>query len=216
MNKFESSHKVLPLFSALLLSVFLAACGGGDRSPILGLDGLPGLVPTGPVQDTTRPSVTLTLPATTAPGPTLGVPANTAISAIFTEEMAPATLNATSFTVTCSAPCVSPAGSVSYAAGTQTAVFKPAAALTVGATYTVTITTGATDLAGNALAGNQAPLPAASNYVWMFTTAAPVAQANVTVLSSNPVVAAAGRVSQHDGQRNLRCTLRLEDGSRNR
>ena len=192
MNKFESSHKVLPLFSALLLSVFLAGCGGGDRSPILGLDGLPVLVPAGVVPDTTRPSVTLTLPATTTPGPTMGVPANTAISAIFTEEMAPATLNATSFTVTCGAPCVSPAGSVSYAPGTQTAVFRPAAALTVGATYTVTITTGATDLAGNALAGNQAPLPAASNYVWAFTAVAAIAQANVTVLSSNPVVAALG------------------------
>ena len=123
--------------------------------------------------DTTRPRVTLTVPATTIPGPTAGVPTNTAITAAFTEDMVPATITAAgTFTVTCALPCVSPAGAVTYSVGPRTTVFTPAAALIAATTYTATITTAATDLAGNALAGNQAALPAASNYVWTFTTAA--------------------------------------------
>src|SRR5437763_815358 len=64
--------------------------------------------------------------------------------------------------------------------------------LAAGQTYTATVTTAATDLAGNQLAGNQAALPAASNYVWSFTTAAPVPVANITVTTTKPVAAAAG------------------------
>ena len=141
-------------------------------------------------RDTTRPVVTLTAPATSVPGPTAGVPANAAVIAIFNEDMAPATIGGASFTLTCAAPCVSPGGNVNYSIGNRTAVFAPAAALDVGTTYTATITTAATDLAGNALAGNQGTFPAASNYVWTFTTAAPVAAANVSLLSTNPAAGA--------------------------
>ncbi len=141
---------------------------------------------TGSTLDVTLPRVTLTFPATSNPGPTAGAPANAAITAAFTEDMNPVSISATSFTVTCAAPCISPTGSVSYSVGTRTATFAPAAALTVGAVYTATITTSATDLAGNALAGNQAALPAASDYVWTFSVAAATAAANVTVLSTNP------------------------------
>ncbi|MEJ6023478.1 Ig-like domain-containing protein [Ramlibacter sp. PS4R-6] len=146
---------------------------------------------TGVVADTTRPSVVLTVPATTSPGPTAGVATNTAISALFSEDMAAASLSASTFTLTCAAPCTSPAGTVSYSVGNRTAVFTPAAALAASTTYVATITTGATDLAGNALAGNQAALPAASNHVWSFTTAAgPIAATNVSVASTNPVAGA--------------------------
>ena len=147
---------------------------------------------TGVVPDTTRPRVSLTVPATTIPGPTLGAAANTAISAVFTEDMAPATISATSFTLTCAAPCASPAATVAYVTGNRTAVFTPAAALAANTTYTATITTAATDLAGNALAGNQAALPAASNYIWSFTTAAPVPAVNVSVQSTSPADLATG------------------------
>ena len=147
---------------------------------------------TGITPDTTRPRVTLTVPATTAPGPTTGVVANSAVTALFTEEIAPATVTASSFSVNCAAPCVAPVGSVSYAVGTRTAVFTPAAALSAGATYTVTLSSAITDLAGNALAGNQAALPAASNYVWSFSTVAATPPAAVAVLSSNPTAAATG------------------------
>jgi len=152
---------------------------------------------TGVTPDTTRPRVTLTAPVTTIPGPTPAVPTNTAITAVFSEAMAPGSITAASFTVTCAAPCVSPAGAVSYAVGSRTAVFTPAAVLAAGTTYTATIkgtgATPATDLALNALAGNDPllPLPAASDYVWTFTTAAAVPAANVSVASTNPVAGAA-------------------------
>ena len=146
---------------------------------------------TGVTADTTRPRVSFTVPATANPGPLTGVPTNTAIRAVFTEAMAPGTITAASFTVTCAAPCVSPAGSVSYSLASKTAIFRPVAALAVGATYTATVTAAATDLARNQLAGNQAPLPAASNHVWTFTTAAPVAPGNVSVLSTRPAAGAA-------------------------
>ena len=145
---------------------------------------------TGATPDTTRPRVALTIPAATFPGPTTAVPANAAVTVTFTEDMSPATLTPGSLLLTCAAPCVSPAGTVSYSVASKTAVFRPAAALAVGTTYTATVTAAATDLAHNQLAGNQAPLPAASNYVWTFTTAAPVASANVSVLSTLPVAGA--------------------------
>jgi len=59
-------------------------------------------------------------------------------------------------------------------------------------TYTATITALATDIAGNALAGNQAPLPAASNYVWTFATSGPVSAANISILSTNPAAGTTG------------------------
>ncbi len=147
---------------------------------------------TGLAPDTTRPRVTLTDPATTIPGPTSNVPTNTAITAVFTEDMAPLTIAAANFNVT--GPGTTPvAGTVSYVVGSRTAVFKPTAILAAGTTYTATITTGATDLAGNALAGNQAALPAASNYIWTFDTSAPpIAATNISVLSTYPFSGSAG------------------------
>jgi hypothetical protein len=162
----------------------------GNTAPLAGPSDYTWSFTTGLVPDTTKPRVTLTVPATTIPGPTPGVPTNSAITATFTEAMAPLTINGASFTVTCAAPCVSPAGGVSYI-GT-TATFTPTTVPLAAGTYTATITTAATDLAGNALAGNQAALPAASNYVWTFTAVAPVPPAPVTVLSTNPVTAAPG------------------------
>jgi hypothetical protein len=144
--------------------------------------------------DATRPRVTSTSPVTTIPGPTPDVPANTGITAVFTESMAPATIAATSFTVTCTAPCVTPvAGTVSYSVGAQTAVFAPTAPLEAGATYTATITTAATDLAGNGLAGNQTPSPdGSSSYVWTFVAATPIVAGNITVSSTYPIAGATG------------------------
>ena len=146
---------------------------------------------TGSAADTTRPRVALTAPVTTIPGPTAGVPGNAAITAAFTQDMSPATITTASFKLTCAAPCVPPDYAVTYNVGGRIAVLTPAAALTVGATYTATVTTDATDLAGIALAGDQASLPAASDYVWTFITAAPGVMANVSVLSTNPAAGAA-------------------------
>ncbi len=150
---------------------------------------------TGLTPDTTRPRVTITSPVTTIPGPTPGVPTNTAVTAVFTEDMDPATITAASFTLTGPGTTPVPGATipVTYVVGSRTAIFWPAAALASGTTYTATITTAATDLAGNALAGNQAPpLPAASNYVWTFTTAAVVPPSSITVLSISPIAGAGG------------------------
>ena len=144
---------------------------------------------TGLALDTIRPRVTLTVPATTNPGPTTGVPFNTAISATFTEDMAAATLSGASFTLT-GPGATAVVGAVSYTP--RTAVFLPGAALLPSTTYTATITTAATDLAGNALAGNQAALPAASNYVWSFTTSATADITPPTIILTNPADLAIG------------------------
>ncbi len=142
---------------------------------------------TGAVADVTRPRVAATVPVTTVPGPTPGVPTNSAVSATFTKDMAANSISGSSFTLSCGAPCVAPAGAVAYSPGNRTAVFTPAATLAPATTYVATVTTGATDLAGNALAGNQAPLPGASDYVWSFTTAAgPAPAAPLSIASTNP------------------------------
>ena len=87
--------------------------------------------------------------------------------------MAPATINGTTFTLT--GPGVTPVvGTVTYA-GT-TATFTPTTILATSTLYTATITTGAKDPTGAALA---------ANFVWTFTTAAPP-----TVLSTVPAAGA--------------------------
>jgi hypothetical protein len=165
---------------------------------------------TGATLDTTRPQVMFTVPATTAPGPTVGAPNNAAVTAVFSEDMAPASINAASFTLTCTAPCVSPPGNVTYEVGSRTALFTPTAALAVGATYTADISSAATDLAGNGLAGDPAALPAASAHLWTFTTAAGVAAGNVSVLSTNP---SAGQMTECPGAP-LNATFRVPSGLR--
>jgi hypothetical protein len=149
----------------------------------------------GTTADTNRPRVLSTFPSTTNPGPTLAAPTNAAIAAVFTKDMNESSVEAlapATFTVTCETPCVSPNGVVSYSADSRTVVFVPASPLTTATTYTATITTVAEDLAGNMLAGNQAALPAASSYIWTFTTAATAATGALTVLSTSPVAAATG------------------------
>ncbi len=125
--------------------------------------------------ETTRPTVLLTVPAAGA----LSVPTNTKITATFSEEMAAATLSATSFTVTNSTLGTPVAGSVSYTVGARTATFTPTtlATLASNSAFSATITTAATDLAGNALAGN---------YVWSFSTGAAADSLAPTVTGLSP------------------------------
>lgn len=143
---------------------------------------------TGGVTDTIRPRITHTAPMTTIPGPTLAVPGNSAITAVFTESMAPASITGASFSVTGPGATVV-AGNVTYVAGSKMAVFAPTAPFVSGTTYTATITSAATDSAGNQLAGNQLALPAASNYVWTFTAAAPEITPPTVILTAPAHVA---------------------------
>jgi len=186
----------LPAGSTLATGTTYTATVTGARSLATGLAIASPYVwkfSTGLLADTTRPRVSFTVPATSVPGPTTGVPTNSAISAAFTEDMAPATITGSSFTLACAAPCIAPAGTVAYFTGNRTAVFTAGAVLAANTTYTATLTTAATDLAGNALAGNQAALPAASNYIWTFTTgSSPALTGNVSVQSTSPADNATG------------------------
>lgn len=176
--------------ATLTLTGLVAACGGGGgRDPILGNGGDAVVAPT---TGTTLPQVVSTFPVTTNPGPTPGMPANASILASFSKDMAGATINPSSFTLSCALPCVAPAGTVSYFASSRSATFAPAAQLQVGSTYTAKISMAATDTSGNHLAGNQAPLPASSDYVWTFVASAATAPANLVVASTNPVPGATG------------------------
>jgi hypothetical protein len=109
--------------------------------------------------DTTAPTVSSTIPTDTV----TGVPINQTVNASFSKAMDPATITTANFTVTGLGGTVT--GTVAYVVASQIATFTPATNLAPSTTYTNTITTGATDLAGNALA---------SDFVWSFTTGAQI------------------------------------------
>ncbi len=149
-----------------LLLAFVAGCGGGV-DPILGSPGV-GIAPT----------VTATLPAAAA----TGVGTNSAVSATFSQAMAPASLTPSSFTLAC--PAGTPvSAAVAYDAATQTATLTPSSALPANTLCTATVTTAAQNAAGFALA---------SNFVWTFTTAALADTTRPTVVLTVPAAGAAG------------------------
>ena len=108
-----------------------------------------------------RTGATAAAPTVISTDPTnnaTGVDVNKTVTANFNMPMDPTTINGTTFTLKQGAIAIT--GTVSYS-GT-TASFNPSTALVAGTTYTATITTGAKNLAGVALA---------NNYTWNFTTA---------------------------------------------
>ena len=148
-------------FTTLLLLLVTSACSDPDKT--VG----PGLTP---------PTV-----VTVAPTGASGACTDTIVSAIFSEAMNPATINASTFTVT-GPNSASVSGSVTYDATTNTATFTPTSSLAVSTSYTATITTGVRDMFGYALAAND---------VWTFTTAA-TACVPPTVISETPPTATTG------------------------
>ena len=175
----------------LIFSGLVAGCGGGGgRDSILGPNSDPVValttVPPTP-GSTLLPQIISTTPATTNPGPTPNTRTSTFIVAAFSKDMAAATINPTSFTLSCAAPCTAPAGTVTYTASNRTATFAPVTPLQVSTTYTAKVSMAATDTSGNRLAGNTAPLPASSDYVWTFSTSAtPSVAGNISVVQTNP------------------------------
>jgi len=126
--------KVFPII-AMLLVVLMSGCKKDDDTGV-------------------RPTVTSTDPLKNV----TGVARNKVVALTFSEAMDPLTINTSTFTLKQGPTAVS--GTVAYS-GT-TATFTPSNILAAGTAYTATITTGAKDLAGNALAANT---------VWSFTTA---------------------------------------------
>jgi hypothetical protein len=125
---------------------------------------------TGAAQDTSAPRVSFTSP----PSGATGTPVNTQILATFTEAMDPSTVTPETFTLSHGAIAVQ--GAVSFA-GT-TATFVPSDDLAASTAYTATVTTGARDLAGNALQ---------ASFVWTFATGAAPDTIAPRVTSTSPV-----------------------------
>ncbi|HSW06494.1 Ig-like domain-containing protein [Aquabacterium sp.] len=125
--------------------------------------------------DTTRPTVTLTVPAAGA----TAVSSNTLITATFSEDMNPATISATSFTLRNTTLGSAVPGTVSYSATSRAVIFTPStpATLATDSQFTATVTTAATDLAGNALA---------ANFQWGFTVGSALDAMAPTVTAVSP------------------------------
>jgi len=112
-----------------------------------------------------------------------GVAQNKVVAVTFSGAMTPSTITSSTFTLMQGTTSVS--GAVAYS-GT-TATFTPTNALAANMVYTATVTTGAKDLAGNAIAANK---------VWSFTTVGLTTITstdpldNATSVAQNKVVAA--------------------------
>ena len=155
MNRITTKPGTIVVVSlAMALAALAMGCKGGgtgSRDPILGGNGSAALAPL----------VIAVTPANNA----VSVPTSTLVTATFNEPMAPISGGAT-FTVTCAAPGVDPAGTVTLNAAGTIATFAPSAALAPLTVYTATVTGAAALSTGLVLA---------SPYRWQFTTPAPPA-----------------------------------------
>jgi len=136
-----NNHKIW--FTAFLLLIFLTGCSDPDKSATA----IPGATP---------PTVISVTPADGA----TGICENQSVTATFSKQMNPATINTSTFTLMGPSAV---AGTVALDTTGEIATFTPGSNLLLNTVYTATITTGAKDLFGNALA---------SNFVWTFTTSA--------------------------------------------
>jgi hypothetical protein len=137
----SSLKNIFGYLLVIVAAALLGACGGGGSGSTQS-------------QDTQEPGITYTVPDNYSTGvvqkPTLNV--------TFSEEIDPATINATTFILKDSGNN-SITGTISYNA--MVATFTPSAGLSYSSTYTATVTTGVKDVAGNNMA---------SDYSWSFTT----------------------------------------------
>ena len=102
--------------------------------------------------------------------------ASTIVTAAFSEAMKASTINSSTFTLV-GPNSAAVTGQVTYNSANNIATFTPSAPLVVNASYTASITTGAQDLAGDALA---------NAYVWSFTISACTVPVSPTVVAVTP------------------------------
>jgi hypothetical protein len=121
---------------AILCIALISGCADDDFEEVVGV----------------CPIVESTIPLSNA----LNVPVGQSITATFNEEMDPASITSTTFTVVGAAPI---AGTVTYS--DKTASFKPSVPLAENTTFTARITTKAKDLMGNFVQ---------IDHVWAFST----------------------------------------------
>jgi Ice-binding-like/Bacterial Ig-like domain len=153
-----SNHAIW--FTAFLLLVFSAGCCNPGANPELSA---PVAAPVAPLSGAAN-----ACPSTT-------------VTATFGVAMNPATINVTTFKLT-GPGAAAVAGAVTYDAASNTAIFMPTNPLALSTPYMATITTGATDAYGLALA---------NNFAWNFTTGANPC-APPTVISETPANGAIG------------------------
>jgi hypothetical protein len=154
-----SKNRIILGFVMLPMLALMSGCGGGSG-------GGSGASTTSPI-DSTPPAVINTTPALNA----ANVAPNSAITVTFSESIDPATVNGTTFAV------AGVSGTVTYDDTNKMATFRPASVLANNAGYTVTVSTGVKDVAGNAMA---------QSYSWSFTTSASLDNIPPTVSSTVP------------------------------
>ncbi|MGA7339225.1 MAG: Ig-like domain-containing protein [Terracidiphilus sp.] len=152
---------------AVSAALAISGCGGGSSGT------------------TTLPPVAPTVTSVTPGNGTAGAAINTTVTAVFSLAMNAATITSSTFTLT---PQGGAAVAGTYSVSGTSVTLTPSANLAYGTTYTATITTGAQDASGTALA---------SNFSWSFTTAAapvpPAVTANTPAnLAMNVSVSAPG------------------------
>lgn len=182
MKAVKGNNQFTGSFVAVLLAVFLSACGGSSSS---GGDGTTTSVKVADL------AVTSTAPADTA----VAVGTNVKVVAVFNKDMEAATIDGSSFTLKGeSEPAI--VGTVSYDPATRTASLDPNSDLSASTSYTGTITTAVEDVSGKSLL---------EDHVWTFTTDAGPDNTAPTVSSTNPQDAATGVV------RNARVTVNFDE-----
>lgn len=154
MKNFENYTRPLLWFMVSMLLAVIAGCGSSTGS------------------DRIAPVVSATVPAKSA----TAVALNANVTATFSEAMDASTITTATFTLKQGTTTV--AGVVSYHGATAT--FNPTANLAASLVYTAAITTGAKDVAGNAVVAK----------TWTFTTGTTADTTAPTVSNSFPVDAA--------------------------
>ena len=144
-----------PVATLLMLVALTGGCRKDDYVEV------PGVCP---VVESTNP----------ANGAT-SVPLNQVVTATFNEEMNPATITQSSFTLTGGLKSGVPVqGTLTYNNTNATLSFVPSSPLAQNTTYTGTVKSSVKDLKGNALQ---------TNYVWTFSTGVIL---SLTVVSTDP------------------------------
>jgi hypothetical protein len=130
---------------------------------------------TGNLADVILPRIISTDPVNLA----TNVPLNKTVTVLFSELMNPLTINAITFTLKQGAAIVP--GNITY--NGMTATYDPTSNLLSGTTYTVKVTIGAKDLAGNALI---------ADYTWTFTTIPPAGPGTINLRTAGVFAILAG------------------------